>query len=327
MKIRNLKFANFKPKQLGLLTLKNIRAIFRHFKAIFVIPLIALLGLSSCSKVLSYRTDEQAWMEFDKEVRTSRVPAAFVDTTSPGLTSLHEALSNVPVRTLLLKCGNAANIATCYQSALTLHFDEAFRGTQTQFSELKLTDYKREQKQFFGFRSYEIVFDEVNRFHQSILSGLDLKARTHAEDLFKTCENDSQKEPVIEDFSVLANLTSEMPKGTYSCLRDHWFPDQHLLLEETTDRLGLSIVSHEARDWIENQQIGPIYEAEIETAVTKKARAELEQFHQEKTEVLAGLDSKLSQEKLLKEWSAKLHERYPYSPVEQWIVSYSKEQR
>jgi hypothetical protein len=291
------------------------------------LPIFALLALPSCSKVLSHRTDEQAWMEFDKEVRISRVPAAFVDTASPGLTSLHENLANIPVRTLLLKCGNAANIATCYQSALTLQFDEAFTAAQTKFSELKPNDYKREQKSFFAFRAYETIFDEVNRFHQSILSGLDLKARGHAEDFFKGCESEAKKEAVIEDFSVLANITSEMPKGTYSCLRDHWFSDQHALLDETTDRLGLSIVSPEARDWIRDQQIAPIYESEIETVVNKKAKTELEQFHHDKTEVFAGFNAKLPQDKLLKDWSPKLRERYPYSPVEQWILSYAKEQR
>jgi hypothetical protein len=323
MKIRNR--PNMNSAHRKHVTLK--KTLLKRVAIFIALPSFALLALPSCSKVLSHRTDEQAWMEFDKEARISRVPAAFVDTDSPGLTALHENLTNIPVRTLLLKCGNAANIATCYQSALTLQFDESFTAAQTKFSELKPTDYKREQKSFFAFRAYETVFDEVNRFHQSILSGLDLKARAHAEDFFKGCENEAQKEAVIEDFSVLANITSEMPKGTYSCLREHWFSDQHALLEETTDRLGLSIVSLEARDWIRDQQIAPIYEAEIEAVATKKAKAELEQFHHEKAEVFAGFDAKLPQDKLLKDWSAKLRERYPYSPVEQWIVSFAKEQR
>jgi len=296
------------------------------FPSTLVLLSLIALHLTACSKVLSHRTDEQAWNEFDQEVRLNRSPAAFVgDPHSPGLTSLHEILTNIPVRAILLKCGESGNSQTCFQSALTLQFDETFRVAQLKFPELKLTDYKREQKAFFDFRSFDTTVDEVNRFHQSILSGLDLKAREHALDLFKGCEGEATKETAIESFKVMTSLVSEMPKGTYACLTEHWFVDQNQLLEETSDRLGLSIVTEEAKHWIKNQQISPIYESEINTIVSKKAREESERFSHEKNLVLAGFDSKLPQEKLLKEWSAKLREKYPYSPVEQWIASYAKE--
>jgi hypothetical protein len=292
---------------------------------VYLLPLVGLLTLSSCSKVLSHRTDEQAWNEFDQEVRSGRAPASFTDTHSPGLSSLHEVLSQVPVRTILLKCGDTGNSRACYESALTLQFDEAFNKSQAQFTELKATDYKREQKLFFEYRSYDSTSNEVNRFHQSILSGLDLKAREHALDLFKSCENEASKDAVIENFNVLSSLPNEMPKGTYGCLSEHWLADQNQLLEETTDRLGLSIVTEQAKHWIKGQQISPIYDSEVNTAVSKKARDEAERFSKEKRSIFAGFDSKQSQEKTLKEWSAKLREKYPYSPVEQWIIGYAKE--
>jgi hypothetical protein len=289
------------------------------------ISLILLVSLSSCSKVLSHRTDEQAWSEFDQEVRLGRAPAAFTETHDPSLSSLHEALTAIPVRSILLKCGDTSILRTCFQSALTLQFDEIFRASQAKFPELKLGDYKREQKAFFDFRSFETTVDEVNRFHQSILSGLDLKAREHALELFKSCEGDATKNTAIESFKILSTLVSEMPKGTYACLTDHWFTDQNQLLEETSDRLGLSIVTDEAKHWIKDQQISPIYDSEINTTVSKKAREEADRFSKEKAEIMAGFDAKTSQEKLLKEWSVRLREKFPYSPVEQWIIGYAKE--
>jgi hypothetical protein len=124
---------------------------------------------------------------------------------------------------------------------------------------------------------------------------------------------------------VLTSLVSEMPKGTYACLTDHWFTDQNQLLDETSDRLGLSIVTEAAKRWIKDQQISPIYESEINTAASKRTHEEAERFKKEREDVFANFDAKLPQEKLLKEWSVKLREKYPYSPVEQWIVTYAKE--
>jgi hypothetical protein len=296
-----------------------------RLKLLWLIPMFTFCGLSSCSKILSQRTDEQAWLEFDKDVRSSRTPASFIETKDAAILSLHETLGTIPVRSILLKCGNANNSALCFRSSLTLQFDEAFRKTQAQFANLKLTDYKREQLAFFDFRSYDSVFDEVNHFHQSILSGLDLKARTHATELFKTCAGEAKQEATIENFNVLTNLVSEVPKGTYACMSNHWLSDEKQLLDETTDRLGLTIATEEAKLWIEAQQISPIYEAEINTSVSQKAKAEHESFQHEKDEIFAGFNAKAKQDQILKEWSAKLRERYPYSPVEQWVISYAKE--
>lgn len=214
------------------------------------------------------------------------------------------------------------NGSVCYHAALVLQFDEVFRKAQSQFLELRTADYKREQKIFFEFRSYEAVTEEVKRFHQSILSGLELKARSHAKDLFADCESEAQKDSTIENFSVLSNLVYEMPRGTYACLSLRWGRDQKQLLDETSDRLGLSIVTEEAKNWIKAEQILPIYDSEVSSTVEKKAREELAEFRHNQGSDFAGVDAKAPQEKILKEWSIKLHEKYPYSPVEQWIVSY-----
>jgi len=241
---------------------------------------------TGCSKVLSRRTDEQAWIEFDREVKSGRVPATETDTHVPGLNALHETLAQIPVRTLLLKCGTSIAASVCYREALVLQFDEAFRKIQSQFSELKATDYKREQKSFLELRTFAAVTDEVNRFHQSILSGLELKARVHAQDLFTDCAADTHKEAIIENFNVLSSIVFQMPKGVYACLSEHWSADQKTLLEETTDRLGLTIVTDEAKHWIKDQQISPIYESEVNATVGKKAQAEAERFHlNQKTEM------------------------------------------
>jgi hypothetical protein len=253
------------------------------------------------------------------------VPASFEERKRPGLLFLRESLATIPVRLLLLKCGSEVNASVCFHTSLMLRFDETFRITQSKYADVKLGDYKTEQESFFSFRSFENVFDEVNRFHQSILSGLDLRARAHVEDLFKLCEEESHRESAIESFGVLSSLNYEIPKGTYSCLSARWFSDQKQLLDETTDRLGLFIVTEDARKWIKEHQISPVYEAEVNASVAKKAHEEKEKFDREKDALFAHVDFTQPKAKLLKEWSGKLRDAFPHSPVEQWILAYSKE--
>ena len=295
---------------------------------------VILLELSSCSKILSRRTDTQAWLEFDQEIQKNRQPASLGEKATEtlgektkktqGALALQNTLMNTSVRSILLKCGENINVSSCFETTLTLHFDETFRAIQNRFPDLKTDEYKIQRKKFFEARSFEKVSDAVARFHRSILSGLDLKAREHASDLFKSCERFTETNSGIESFKILKNLQTEIPKGTYACLSDHWTADQLQLLDETSERLGIIIESESAKHWILSHEISPIYEGEILNFVEQKSRSELAQFNQKKSEIFAEYDLKAPLEKQLKPWSIKLREQFPYSPVEQWVIAYAK---
>lgn len=290
--------------------------------------LLALLCLTftfaSCVKVLSQRTDEQAWLEFDQEIRQSRSPASrFPSTTlSPFL---RETLTGVPVRKLFLKCSTSASPETCYKAALTLQFDEIFRLTQVGHPELRNADYRKEQSEFLEIRSFANVAEEVKRFHQSVFSGLDLKAREHAIELFRSCENEKGRDIPIENFGVFTGAVSEMPKAVYACLARSWGGDQDQLIQDTAERLGLKIVTPEAIQWIKREQVSSVYESEINNLTLRKSKEELEHFGSKKKDLLREFNPRLSEEAAVKQWAGILREKYPYSPVEQWVSIYRQE--
>ena len=149
---------------------------------------LGLIFFVGCSKILSERTDEQAWIEFDQSSPTSRKPASVNDLKSS--VALHDELLSIPMRSILFRCDSLATREVCYRAEVMLRFDEAFHRVQLKYPELKLSDYRKEQKEFLESRSYENLISEVSRFHQSLLSGLDLKSREHAEALFHECVNE-----------------------------------------------------------------------------------------------------------------------------------------
>ncbi len=281
----------------------------------FLLGVILLVG---CNRVLSKRTDEQAWLEFDQDNRSSsRAPAAASDNL------LKESLSVVPVRKILMKCGTQASNQACYQSALVLQFDEVFRRVDREHPEAKF-DYRREQKEFFALRSFEHVSDEVNRFHQSIFSGIEFKAREQADELFSRCENEKKSEVAIDRFDLFTGGTTVMPKAVYACLVSKWLSNEDRLLQETADRLGLTIVSDEAKQWIKGRQIASIFEQEVSENARKRAKLERETFEKEKKELFKDFDSSQGDETAIREWAPKLREKFAWSPVEQWIIEWKK---
>lgn len=287
-------------------------------KQIALLFFMSVLMSSGCNRVLSKRTDEQAWVEFDQESTRSRTPASVSDTP------LKENLFKIPVRTLVLKCGEQISPPACYQSALVLQFDEVFRKVQKEHPDLKLTDYRKEQADFLALRSFEQVSDEVNRFHQSVLSGIEFKARERAEALFLTCDADRKSEQPIDRFDLFTGGITEMPKGVYSCLVSKWLSTENRLLEETSDRLGLNIVTEDAKKWIKAHQIAAVFETAISESAQKKARLEHETYEKQKKELFQEFDAKLTDGEALKQWSPRLREKFAYSPVEQWILDYKK---
>ncbi len=296
----------------------------KHPRAVLLVLCLSF-SFTACVKVLSKRSDEQAWLEFDQEIRQSRSPASRFPKSSTS-EFLREALTAVPVRTLLLKCGHLASPESCYRAAITQQFDEIFRKVQSAHPELKNADYRKEQAEFLQARSFLSVSQEVNRFHQSILSGMDLLARERSADLFTHCENEASRDMPIENFSVFSGAVFEMPKAVYACLSRAWSADQDQLIEDTAERVGLTIVTSEAKAWIKREQVVQVYEQEMNELIRKKSKEEQEHFAAEKGELLKEFNPKLPQETLLKEWSKTLRARFPYSPVEQWVSTYRKEQ-
>ena len=297
----------------------------KHPKIVFLVLLFSF-SLSACVKVLSKRSDDQAWLEFDQDLRqNARGPASQSTSSQAANDFLQDALALIPVRNILLKCGSLSTAEACYRAAILLQFDEVFRQTQAAHAELRNSDYRKLQSEYLTSRAHAQVYSEVQHFHQSILSGMDLKAREHATDLFHGCENEKGHDVPIENFGVFAGTISEMPKGVYACLTKNWNSDQDQLLIETSDRLGITIVTTEAKQWIKREQIVLVYEAELNELTRKKSKEELERFTEEKSDVLRDFNPKLPEEALLKEWTAPLRERFPYSPVEQWVSAYRKE--
>ena len=235
---------------------------------------------------------------------------------------LQEALLKIPVRSILLKCGSQESSSSCYQSALILQFDETFRKVQSSHLDLKISAYREEQKDFLSLRSYEQVSKEVNRFHQSVLSGIEFKARERAEALFHSCDQEKHSDHAIDRFDLFSGGITEMPKGVYSCLVSKWTESEDVLLEETSDRLGLTLVTEDAKKWIKSQQVRSIFEQSIAESALKKSKLERETFEKEKRNLLKDLDPKQSEELALQEWAPRLREQFFYSPVEQWILEY-----
>jgi hypothetical protein len=279
---------------------------------------LILISVTGCSKVISQRTDEQAWLEFDQEFRSGRKPSSLSD--SKATLELRQKLSELPFRSLYLRCFGTASAEACYRSELTMQFDEVFRGMQLSKAELKNNDYRIEQISFLTNYSFQNLSLEVIRFQQSIFSGIELKARSRAAALFKKCDSEKESEFRIESFNVFSSLKYPIPKRVYACLSQFWISDQDQLLKETSERLGLKIVSAEAKLWIKERQMAPLYESEISEMVLKKQKDELAQFDSEKAELLKELDKSQSLEVTVKTWSEILRTKFPYSPVEQWVM-------
>jgi hypothetical protein len=273
--------------------------------------LISLLTLAGCS-VLSERTDEQAWLEFKKD-HSARSPASVSD-------PLAEQLEGIPFRKILMDCGASSSPRGCYQESVIRHFDEVYH--QVRSGSPVAAEYRKAQSLFLSFHSYEKTMDEVLRFHQSLLSGVEWSAREHARELLRSCESVRSERVRIERFDLFSGGVTEMPKEVYSCLSQRWNEDLEDLLRDTSDRLGLRIESPTTRGWIMSHQLIPLYEGELTSALMARAEKEKAAFDREVESVLRGFDFKASDTELLQRWTPVLRARYPYSSVEQWILSW-----
>ncbi len=282
-----------------------------------VLPIISLVSLAACT-VISERSDRQAWSEFQKEMHRSRSPSSVEGVALQG-----DAFE-MPFREMLLSCGSYDSPSSCYQELIARRFDESFRKFQEHHSGLGPEAYRKTKVEFLFEHSYERTLSEVNHFHQSILSGMDLSARDHARDLLKSCEHDHEKVTVIERFDLFSGGVTEVPKEVYACLAHHWEEDMSQLLSETTERLGLKLETAGVGHWILKNQISPVYESELTAIFLKRSQTERKDFLAYQSEIFHDFDFQQTNEELLKRWTPLMRSRFPHSSVEQWILEYKE---
>ncbi len=293
---------------------------------------IFLVLFGGCTTVISERTDEDAWVEFKKESLMARLPAS-VEVHSPakrGMERISKQLEAVPTRALLVQCGRFSRIEACFNDAMIRRFDEIYRTDRARHEDLSDADYRRAKAEFLKNNSYAIISTEVERFHQGVLSGVDLASRARMRALFAECENaknsGSGAEPEIklDQLELISGITTEIPKPVFACLGARWESELENALNETSRQLGLKFTTREAREWVQKNQVAPIFESELAHLLNARAQKELHDFQIRKRDLLNGFNLNESNEKLLIAWTPVLRKWYPYSSVEQWILQYKK---
>jgi hypothetical protein len=244
--------------------------------------LTALLVLIStgCVSVLSRVSDEEAWNEYykDQKLEQHHEERTLASESRSGAKILRQMLEGLPFRNYLISCDQRE----CYQSQLVLAFDQSFRRVKDQNIIISREEYESEQKYFLENYSYEKMMNWVEGFHRMLLSGVELRAAQRAVDLSHDCESayTATETPVITNFSPFLGGVTYLPHPYYSCLNDHWQNELDELLIETTDRLGIVIKTEEAKRWILQRQISPIYRKTMNDVFAKKKQEELVVWNQ-----------------------------------------------
>ena len=191
-------------------------------------------------------------------------------------------------------------------------------------------NYKNEQKIFFREQAYPLILEEVHGFHQLLLSGLELRASDHIHELNTQCESAKEAEGNIE-FGPFLGGTVYIPKNVYACLNAHWESDAEQLLNETTDRLGVSFSNNDAntaaqaRQWVVEREIFPVYALETKSLLQKKQSVEMAAWPDE-IKLLAGKSVHAAGSPCLassvKQWTPILREKYHYLNLESLLTEF-----
>lgn len=270
----------------------------RNLVTAALMPLI----LAACTPMLSTRTDEQAWLEYMRDVKSKRAPAS---------SSLIDRFPETSIRKILLSCHKSGQTESCYRSKALVAFDSVFKNEP---------GYKRLQQEFFTVYSYDRVFSEVQAFHQVLLSGMDLRASDHARELHQRCEDRDEIGVTIQSFGPFLGGDTDIPKSYYNCLNQELEADEEQLLAETTERLGLTIVTPEARQWIRERQIRPVYEKYSHEWFRKQADAEKEKWDAERADLLGRFEQGESLQTAVKRLSGELRGQYRFLPIEVYLT-------
>jgi hypothetical protein len=182
------------------------------------LALLCMCGLAACtSSILSKNTDDQAWIDQQKDSQ----------------------MSEISIRQIVLSCSAPETAQSCYETKLSLAFDESFRRSHRETANLTDVDYQKQRQEYLKNHPYAQSLEQVKNFHQLLLSGMELRAADHIHRLIRECKSGTE---------------------AASCLKAKRESDATQLLTETTERLGLTIASKSARTWILEKQIYPVYD-------------------------------------------------------------------
>ena len=286
-----------------------------------------ILLLTSCVSVLSGVSDEDAWNDYYKEIKLKKTQEDRSLASDPraGIKILKQVLEGLPFRSYLIVCDHKE----CYQTQLALAFDQAFLRLKDQNINLNKEEYLAEQKSFLASYSYENVLNWVESFHHMILSGVELRAAQRAVDLAQLCEESNEKddETAITNFAPFLGGNTYLPRAFYSCLNEHWLTEQDQLLKETTDRLGMTIKTDEAKRWILQRQIAPIYRKTFNDIFAKHNQEEQLVWDQSWKELESKINWKKPSEELMSVEIPKLRKQFHFLNLEAILTEKMKSKK
>ncbi len=204
---------------------------------------------AGCSPVLSGRTDEAEWIRFRAGLPepANRMPASG-KVSDPGVLELRADLKRLAVRGMLLKCARNAAAEECYRKQLFQAFDDTYRDWLKGRVAPAVGVRELERQEFLGRNAWPVVASEIDRFHQGLLSGIEISARQRVKELVVTCQGSV---PGLDEKSLRKCVDSSLQR------------DMDALLVQTAERLGIRFTARGAVEWIKLRQVGAIYEAEL----------------------------------------------------------------
>jgi hypothetical protein len=290
------------------------------FSAIFI-----FISQNACMSVISKRTDDQAWKDYFSEWNRQQSSAIRVIASTNGTGThsstgdLRQALDALPFRNYLISCESRE----CYQSRLVLAFDEEFRRFKNQGVGIMDAEYAVEQKRFLENHSFEKMNALVDSFHRTLLSGIELRATYRAREMESECSPalESTETVHLEDFQTFIAGVTFLPKAYFHCLNALWTNELDALLDETNERLGISIQAPAARKWIIQHQITPIYRRTLVGIFLKRKDQEMQRWNQEWIQISASVDWKKPIEAVIRDEAPRLRKKYHFLNVEALLTA------
>jgi hypothetical protein len=287
---------------------------------------IMALMLTSCTSVISKRSDDQAWKEYfnewivkgDQDNRAIASSGAIA--VKPSIRILRQMIESLPLRDYLVSCESR----DCYQSRLVLAFDESFRRVKDQGIEIKSDEYQAEQRRFLDRYSYDQLSGLVDSFHRMALSGIELRAAQRTRDFESGCADGlSSVESVhLEGFQDFQAGLTYLPKAYFRCLQENWAKETVELLDETSLRLGLEIRSPEAKKWIIEKQIMPIYHHTLSELFLSRRANEMLEWKKDWSSIQAGIQWTKPIDSIVREETPKIRAKFRFLNVEALLTEY-----
>jgi hypothetical protein len=285
-----------------------------------------VLMLSSCTSVISKRSDDQAWKDYfndwiAKSAQDNRaVASSNTSVAKPSIRILRQMIESLPLRDYLISCESR----DCYQSRLVLAFDESFRRVKDQGIEIRGDEYQAEQKRFLDRYSYDQLSGLVDSFHRMMLSGIELRAAQRTRDYESGCADglSSVEQVHLEGFQDFQAGVTYLPKAYFRCLQENWAKETVELLEETSQRLGMEIRSADAKKWIIEKQITPIYRRTLSELFLSRRASEMIQWKKEWSLIAAGIQWNQPIETIVREETPKIRAKFRFLNVEALLTEH-----